>query len=116
MIINEREKPNCRGYAFAKLGIIQKEVNIESGCLKDFPFVEVKESKAIAIGVLMTDGEGAEPELMHIMIIDNNDRQYVWHRPDTGEEPVRESISLALVPYSDYPYSEYSRIVYLGRK
>jgi len=90
-IKNEKPSPpNCRGYAFHSLGLIDEEVFVREGTLEDFPFIErVNDpSEAEAIGILM-ENEG-EIRLMHIMVIDLDDRNYVWHRPDTGLAPIRE--------------------------
>ena len=100
MKIIETEPPNCRGYALHQLGVLDKEVFIEESPLDQYPLIEVPKEEATAIGVLALDDQGILG-LRHLMVIDRQNKNYVWHRPDTGKDSVREGLWVALNLYDD---------------
>ncbi|MFH0943448.1 MAG: hypothetical protein V1810_04735 [Candidatus Beckwithbacteria bacterium] len=111
MRIVEGQPPNCRGYALHQLGLLDKEAFIDESPLDQYPLIEASKEEATAIGVLAFDSQGVLG-LRHLMVIDTENKNYVWHRPSTGQDPVREGLWTALNLY-DEGISRMDSLVYL---
>lgn len=112
MKLVEAAEPNCRAYAFYKMGILPRETFVERDVLDGFPLIQVDLEEAVAIGALMEIN--GKMELVHIAVFDEQDKSLVWHRPDTGKDIICENVDDVFQRYDGdvWPPCE---VIYLKR-